>query len=666
MTDTLKVARGPASDPFGQFKAECEKLLREAYSNLQKTDKKRFPELDLGPTLEDPTNPDFGHLASSLSFELARVQKTKPMVIAREMVDELNKTKAHHLVESVQAAEPGYVNFRANVRNLAQLTLKAVLQEASTYGLLKTDQPHRVIVEHTSANPARPIHIGTAKNSIFGDTLARILQARGHSVTTHFYIDDTGRQVAQMAYGYKLLGEPKPDGKPDEFFGKIYSITSTLVELDENKKRLALLKKTNASDIDIVAVTKELDEWVGVAAELQSKHPVEFDLLNEKVGKDIDPQRSINELIRKYEKADPETRTLIRRVSQMVLAGFEETLRRAHIHFDQWDWESDMLWTGRVSELLDRLKETGLAHNKGGAWVLDAGKAVDDLALREKLGLSKSFEVTSLTLTRSDGTTLYPTRDIAYSLYKFEKADRVINVIGVEQSLAQLQVKVAMWILGYRKEAMNFLHFPIGLLTLEGQRMSARRGRYLTFDQLLDEALLRARGEVEKRSTELPAEVKHRVAESLSVSAVRYAMLSVEAVRSTNFTWDKALNFEANSAPFINYAYTRGLSILKKLGSIKRPITFDGLTEPAEQNLVLALARFPETFKRSAEELNPTLLCLYANELAQRFHEFYEKSDISHLQDEELKRQRASLVEATETVLKCATGLLGLKLAERM
>jgi len=659
------VERG-SSNPFGQFRTECESLLRSAYSNLQKSDKKRFPEFDLSSSLEDPPNQEFGHLASSLSFELSRVQKTKPMTIAKEIVHELEKTKGHRLVESVQAAEPGYVNFKAKIETLAQLTIDAILHEGSSYGLLKTQQPQRVIVEHTSANPARPIHMGTAKNSVFGDTLARILAGRGHAVKTHFYIDDTGRQVAQMAYGYKLLGEPRPDGKPDEFFGKIYSITSTLVELDENKKRLALLKKTDASDIDIVAVTKELDEWVGVAAELQSKHPIEFDHISEKVGKDPDPQRSINELIRKYEKADPETRGLIRRVSQMVLAGFEETLRRAHIHFDQWDWESDMLWTGRVSELLDRLKETGLARNKGGAWVLDAGKAVDDLALREKLGLSKSFEVTSLTLTRSDGTTLYPTRDIAYSLYKFEKADRVINVIGVEQSLAQLQVKVAMWILGYRKEAMNFLHFPIGLLTLEGQRMSARRGRYVTFDQLLDEAWLRAREEVDKRSTELPAEVKHRVAESLSVSAVRYAMLSVEAVRSTNFMWDRALNFEANSAPFINYAYTRGLSILKKLGSVERPSSFNKLTEPAEQNLVLALARFPETFMRSAEELNPTLLCLYANELAQRFHEFYEKSDISHLQDDELKRQRANLVEATETVLKSAAGLLGLKLAERM
>jgi arginyl-tRNA synthetase len=213
---------------------------------------------------------------------------------------------------------------------------------------------------------------------------------------------------------------------------------------------------------------------------------------------------------------------------------------------------------------------------------------------------------------------------------------------------------------------MNFLHFPIGLLTLEGQKMSARRGRYVTFDQLLDEALLRAEEEVNKRSSELPSEVRHRIAESLSISAVRYAMLSVEAIKSTNFAWDRALNFEANSAPFINYAYTRGLGIRKKLGSVEMPRSYDKLTEPAEQNLVLALARFPEAFVRSAEELNPTLLCLYANDLAQRFHEFYEKSDISHLKEEELKRQRAILVDATGTVLKRVAGLLGLKLAERM
>ncbi len=190
MTDAPTVTGGPSSDPFGRFRAECDRLLRTAYSNLQKSDKKRFPDLDVASSLEDPPNQEFGHLASSVSFELARVQKTKPMAIAREIVDELNKTKQHHLVESVQAAEPGYVNFKAKIEALAQLTLDAILQEGSTYGLLKTNQPHRVIVEHTSANPARPIHIGTAKNSIFGDTLARILDGRGHHVKTHFYCQE--------------------------------------------------------------------------------------------------------------------------------------------------------------------------------------------------------------------------------------------------------------------------------------------------------------------------------------------------------------------------------------------------------------------------------------------------------------------------------------------
>src|SRR5256712_10466258 len=147
-----------------------------------------------------------------------------------------------------------------------------------------------------------------------------------------FLFSSSSTRVDVMEYIFPKNSSGFPsglsDGKPDEFFGKIYSITSTLVELDENKKRLALLKKTDASDIDIVAVTKELDEWVGDGAELQSKHPIELDHISEKVGKDPDPQRSINELIRKYEKADPETRGLMRRVSQMVLSGFEETLRR--------------------------------------------------------------------------------------------------------------------------------------------------------------------------------------------------------------------------------------------------------------------------------------------------------------------------------------------------
>jgi arginyl-tRNA synthetase len=622
--------------------------------------------LDVASTLEDPPNPTFGHLATSLSFELAKVQKKKPIEVARSLAETIMGAAKLDLIESIEATEPGYVNFRANLARLTELTLKSIQHDGAEYGLLKTHAPEKTVVEHTSANPARPIHIGTAKGAIFGDALARLLAARGHNVRTHFYIDDTGRQVAIMAYGYKLLGEPTPEGKPDYFIGKIYSVSASLVEIEELKKRLTLLKKTNASDTDLLATTKSLDEWVGIAADLRSQYPEEFDRLSKLISKDPDPENSIRELIRKYEKKDPDTTVLMRSVTRMVLTGFEETLRRARIRFDQWDWESDLLWTGQVARLVGQLKESGFTFTKGGALELDVAKAVEKYGLREELGVTPTFEFPPLTLTRSDGTSLYATRDIAYTLYKFENAERVINVIGTEQSLAQFQVKVAFWITGHRNEAEKFIYFPIGHLLLEGQRMSARRGRYVTFDQVLDETLTRAKSEVDRRSPSLPHEIRQRIAERIAISAVRYAILSVEAVKSTNFVWDKVLNFEANSAAFISYAYTRSSGILRKLGRLEQPKTLSLMKDPVEQALVLELSKFPEIFSRAADELSPTLLCLYANLLAQRFHEFYEKSDISHVSDSELKWQRVALVLAVRTVLKTVAGLLGLELAERM
>ncbi len=654
------------ANPFGAFRLECERVLRQGYHAIQKTSQRQLPDIDLASTIENPPDPRFGELASSVSFELSRVQKTKPITIAKELAQGASQLQAFSLVQSVEAAEPGYVNFKANLPKLTQLTLQEVLADGSNYGLLKTDHPRQIIVEHTSANPARPIHIGTAKNAIFGDTLVRLLAARGHRTQARFYIDDAGRQVAIMAYGYKLLGEPVPDGKPDHFIGRIYSITSALVEISDSKKRLALLRKTKAPDLDIVAATKDLDDWVGIAADLQSKYPAEFNALSDKVSKDPDPNASVQDIVVKYEKGESEARTLGRRVGQMVLSGFEQTLQRAWIRFDEWDWESDLLWTGRVGEVVDRLKDSGFASNRGGSWQLDVARAVETYGLKDKLGISASYDIPPLTLTRSDGSTLYPTRDIAYSLFKFEKADRVITVIGVEQSVAQIQLRVALWIIGHKKEALNYLHYPYGLVEIEGQRMSARRGRYVTFDQVLDESQARARDEVQKRSPEIPSDIKQRIAERISVSAVRYTMLSIEAAKATSFAWDRVLNFEANSAPFINYAYTRGLGILRKLGKFETPSSFELLNENVEKELVLALSKFPDAFVKAAEDLNPTIVCLYANELAQRFHEFYEKADISHLENASLRGQRAALVVATRTVIENAAHLMGLKFAERM
>ncbi len=653
------------TNPFGEFRSQCEEVLRSAFNAFQEAVSEKLPEIDVASTIENPPNPELGQLASSISFELSRARKVKPIMIAKEIAGHI-KTHANSLIESVETVEPGYINFRARNSSLSQLTLTAALERSGSYGLIKSREPGRIIVEHTSANPAHPIHIGTAKNAIFGDTLVRLLSAQGHEVQARFYIDDAGLQSATLAYGYKLLNQPAIREKPDNFTGRIYSITSTLVEIAEAKKRLAHVKSTKAPDLDIVAATKSLDDWIGVASELQSKFQDEFNTLSDLIGRDTDPGASVRELVRAYEKGDPEARRLGRKVCQLVLTGFEETLRRASIFFNDWDWESDVLWSGRVRELLDRLKETGFAINKAGSWQLDVERAVETYDLRKKLGVSTSFEIPSLILTRSDGTTLYTTRDIAYSLFKFEKADRVITVIGVEQSIAQLQLRVALWLLGHKREAQNYHHYKYGLVELEGERMSGRRGRYVTFDQVLDEAKSKARAEVDRRSGELLEDQKATVAERISVSAVRFTILSVEAAKSTNFVWNRALNFEANSAPFINYAYTRALSILKKIDRFQAPENYELLNEPVEKELVLSLSKFPDVFTKSANELDPTAICLYANELSQRFHEFYEKSDISHLADPDLKMQRAALVMAVKNVLRSIASLLGLQFAERM
>ena len=656
MSRSQSEQRAARLDPFGAFKQETERILKASAKDV-----------DIASTVEEPPDTKFGQLSSSISFELAKTRKMKPMALAEEIAKaSAAMLTSGGLVKEVEAAPPGYVNFKVDFQKLSELTLRGILEEDASFGFPKTSRPERIIVEHTSANPARPIHIGTAKNALFGDALARLLSARGHNARAHFYIDDTGRQVALMAYGYRLLEEPRPVGKPDQFVGAIYSCTATLVEIEQLKKKVQVLKDTKGSDIEVIAAMKELDDWVGIAAELQAKYKDVFDYLADQITKDRDPDGAVGEIVRRYEKGDPEIKHLIRSVAQLVLVGFEQTLSRAYIRFDSWDWESDLIWSGRVREVLDRLKETKYVRNKAGAWELDVPKAVDDYGLREKLGLSKTFELSSLTLTRSDGTTLYTTRDIAYSLYKFEKAERVISVIGTAQSLAQLQLRVALWILGHRKEASNNLHFLIGEVELEGQRMSARRGRYVTFDTVLEEAVIRARKEVDKRSPDLPEDLKQDVAERIGISAIRYTMLSVEPAKGVNFVWDRVLNFEMNSAPFINYAYTRGLGIIRKLGKIEKPKMFDKLNEPAEQALILQLSKLPEVFAEAADDLNPTRLCTYTTELAQRFHEFYEKSDISHLTDEELKWQRVSLVIAVRDILRKLTDVLGLRLAERM
>jgi len=647
-----------SENPLAEFRLECENVLGEAL-------KKVFPEFCVPRlTLERPPSPEFGQLASSLCFELAKQIGEKPLVLAERLVQAIDKSK-FSLIEHVVAAGGGYINFHVDFAKFSALTLESARQLDAEYGFVKTQEPLKIIVEHTSVNPLHPIHIGQARNPMLGDAIARLLKSRGHTVFRHYYIDDVGRQTAVIAYGYKKLGKPKPKGKPDHFIGKIYTITSCLVEINRLKKELELAKAVSATE-EINKINRELDDWMSVAFELKERFPKLFEKLLEKISKDEDPENAVNELNRAYEAGDEAAKQLIREVCELCLEGFRETLGRAEVFYDSWDWESDFVWSNQVAEILQKLKTTPYTFTLGGVLEFDAEKVVKELKLKEKLGLREEYEVSPLTLVRADGTTLYTTRDIAYTLWKFERAEKVINVIGMEQTLAQLQLKIALHALGYSKYADNLIHFAYNLVTLPSYKMSSRRGRYITLDEVMDEAVKRAYEEVSKRSPQLSEDEKQKIANFVGIGAVRYALVEVDPSKPVVFTWDRVLNFETNSAPYIQYSHARACSILRKAARKPEKPAYDLLKEKLERGILLDLASFPEIFIEAAELLKPNLIADFANALADKFNTFYNALPVIKAEPQELSDARLALVDAVRIVLRNTLNLIGIVAPERM
>ena len=647
-----------SSNPFGVFRSQCGTLIQNAA-------REAFPDAIIPSlVLSIPPTSEFGELTSSVCFELAKQLRKNPLELAKQVAERIEpEVSSFNLISSVRAEGQGYVNFYADMAEVARLTLESAKALGSEYGYAKSEEPKKVIVEHTSANPVHPIHIGTSRNSVLGDALARILAARGHDVSRHYYIDDVGRQSAVIAYGYSLLGRPKPESKPDHYIGAIYAVTSCLLEIRKLKEAI---QKAEPDSEEAAEVRRSLDDWVAVAAELEQKFPKLFSSLLERTREAENPELEINLLLQEYEAGKPKAKSLIREFSQLCLEGFEQTFAKAGVSVDSWDWESEFVWSKEVAKSFDALKKTPFVSREGDMFELDAEKVARDFDLKREFGLRDTYEIPSLTLGRSDGTTLYTTRDVAYSIWKLKRADTVINVIGMEQNLAQLQLKMALCALGYVKEAKNLIHFSYNLVSFPGQRISGRKGRYVTFDEVFDESVSRAYDEVTKRSPNLPEEDKHKIAETVGVGAVKYALVETDPQKQVVFTWDKVLNFETNSAPYIQYSHARACSILRKAETQPKTAETSLLKEPLERDLVLLVSRFPEIFVDAADNLKPSEIADYVNTLADKFNTFYASLHVIKAETPELSGARLMIVEAVQIVLRNALNLIGIEAPERM
>ena len=643
-------------NPLATLRQECQKLLEKGLE-------KAYPGTKLPDTKYSlPPTPDMGELSSPACFQLARELRQSPMKIAETIAAKI-PVETSELITSAEAVS-GYINFHTDTATYSKLVLNAVTELDTEYGFLKTSEPQKVMVEHTSANPNSPLHIGNARNSILGDSLATLLEKRGHDVIIHFLVNDMGRQVAMATYGWKLMDKPEPVGTAELWVGTIYASVNVVMELTRLRAELKEAEE-NGRVYEASETQEQIDEYEKAAETLKERYPSIYTAMSEKLPEITDPMAEIVALNTRYENNDPEIVQEVRTVINYCLNGFQESLGLLGIHFDSFDFESDLVWAQAAEDVLKALKESGYVIKDMGAEILDCDWIARDLKLKDRWGLHPEHEIPRLVLVRSDGTTLYTLRDMAYSIYKFGLADRVINVIGMEQTLAQLQLRIALAAIGEQKMGDNQLHYSYEFVKLPGVKMSGRLGRYVTLNEVLERAVELARKEVEQRNPDLSDEMKAEIAEMVGYGAVKYTLLSVDPMKQVVFDWKKALDFETNSAPFIQYSHARTCNILKRSDETPEP-DYATIDHVKEKEVINLLAQFPETFERAVEELQPANLTAYANTLADKFNSFYATQNVLKAETPGLKGARLQLVDSTRITLRNTLTILGIDSPEQM
>jgi arginyl-tRNA synthetase len=356
-------------------------------------------------------------------------------------------------------------------------------------------------------------------------------------------------------------------------------------------------------------------------------------------------RREIGDIVRKAEEGDRETLKNIRTIYTAVLAGITESLGELNIAIDEFVEESQFVLDGSAERVIERLRQHPHTGTEEGALFLDL----------EPFGIHGRD--TKFFITRGDGTSLYATRDVAYHLWKAQQADLLVNVLGEDHKLEATFVKLALTLLDSTPPETLFYAF----VSLPEGKMSTRKGRVVYLDDLLSEAKERARQEVFKRRGD--DEYTDRIVRHVAVGAIRYNILKVRASKPIVFKWEDALNFEGQSAPFIQYAHARCCAILRQKAPTQ-PFDADHVfAHESECSLVTSLALFPEVVRQAVDDRNPAAVADYAHLLAQHFNAFYRDCRVI---GSDAEQPRLALVAATRQTLANALRLLGIEPLERM
>ena len=514
-------------------------------------------------------------------------------------------------------AVKGYLNLYFSTEEYASRVVNTILGQAMEFGRGEK-KSERVMVEYAQPNTHHSFHIGHARTTLLGESLARIMEMNGFETIRASYPGDIGLGVITVLWAYNKFykgQEPRGVHERGQWLLKIYTEATSLLEPKENE------------------TPAEKDQREAYEAERR-------------------------EMYRKWDAGDPAVRVLWLETREWSMEELRDVLNMLDVKIDVWFYESDV--DGPSKAIVDELIQKGIAEDErshGGPVIVK---------IDEKLGLEKEKYRTAVIL-RSDGTSLYLTKDLALAKIKFEQyhVDRSIYVVDFRQSLHFQQAFKILELWGFPQAAKCY-HLSYGYITLPEGAMSARRGRVVLFKDVADEAERRALAAMTEHTPEMSNTLRIQTARQIGLGALAYSILSVDNNKDIIFDVNDALSFDGRTAPYIQNAYVRANSILRKAGGMPDFAIFGHELDSHEVELIDLISRFPDTVDQAAQEYRPLVIANYAYDLANVFHSFYHSVPVIQAESAEAQAARLRLVAAARQVLANALHLLVIQAPEAM
>lgn len=532
------------------------------------------------------------------AFKAAKQLGTPPPQLAASLASAIQPA-ADTLIGAVAAAGP-FLNFSLDAAGLANAVLEEVEELGPRYGSDDVGGNKTVVIDYSSPNVAKLMHVGHIRSTIIGQSLYNIFKFLGYNVVGDNHLGDWGKQFGMNIAAIVRWG--RPDGEGEE----------ALAQIDKLYAQYANMAKTDP------ALDDEARAW------------------------------SL-----KLEQGDPIARDLWQSMVDLTLSANQRNYDRLGVHIDHNYGESfyEPMLAGVIQEALDKKVAY---RDEGGAVVVDLGSSLPTFLLQ-----------------RSDGGTLYHTRDVATILFRLKEFDpaQILYVVGMPQELHFRQLFALVRAMGYAQD-VDLEHIKFGtIFDQHGQPLSTRRGNMIYLADLLNDAHQRARAVVEQASPDLPEAEKDEVAEIVGVGSVMYNDLYQDPRRNITLDWDRMLALEGNSAPYIQYMYARCRSILRRAaeeGQELPPYNAALLQHPSEQAALKQMAKLPGAVREAGARYAPFVVAEWCYEMARALSGFYRDCSVLKAETPELRAARLHLVAATAQALHNGLGLLGLRVPERM